>query len=90
MAPPATPAVTVLPEKPPIRLGLAALGCRRKARWLFTRRSRATLSVVPTKWVPAVVPALPPRTQGSVSRDEQAGVAGAPAHRARRPGRAAS
>src|SRR5206468_6130419 len=60
---PITPATTLLPLKPPMSLGLVVLGSTRRARCPKTLSSSAWLSVVPRKFVPGVVPALPVRDQ---------------------------
>ena len=62
ITPPLAP-VVVLTALPPSRLGVVTSGSRRSARAPLTLISSATLSVVPTKLVPAVVPALPVSAQ---------------------------
>src|SRR4051812_29639625 len=59
---PTMPAPTEFPEKPPMTLGKAP-GSKRNARWLFTRKFSALLSMVPTKFVVGFVPLLPLKAQ---------------------------
>src|SRR5687767_1611187 len=59
MTAPETPAVRLFAGCPPRMFALVASGSIRSARVLLTLTSRATLSVVPRKFVPATVPALP-------------------------------
>jgi len=69
MVAPTTPEETEFTAAPPMMLGAAeVLGSKRSARTLLALRSSATLSVVPRKCVPAVVPALPPAIHSEVLR----------------------
>lgn len=80
MVAPDTPLVTVFSRDPPIRLGLVAFGSIRKVRALFTLISSATLSVVPIKLVPTVVPLLPASAQKAVASLSLAHIHALPFH----------